>query len=594
MIKPKGRPATQCAHCRDLRKNKQHHTSCSCGAGTLGKHGPKCPCVLNKELCTCSKKKKKQPSAPLSVAAATPTSNPLSSKPHKSSSPINIPVSKNATFQHNGIDKSTRAESANSGSESKRRKGSKTHASSASLSKLSLFSDLTPSPPEDAVRTDNSPIPVFLNFNQSNTRSSSSSNNNNNKEYQDLVSSLDALGAVNLNNINNNINNTINHSTTSLSSHNSGFATSSSLTDGSMSDIDTPLQMNFGKISLLDTGNGIVGVRNVGDDKKRAGSGNEDISFRPADLETLGLLSPTDSYGILDFIDNNAAAQQQRQHHHHSQYVPRALFHSTSRQNTMAAVSQMKRPSSLPSSQQYYTPHNFRSQHHQSQAMVSPHSLANVSDDDLSAAGISTSKPSLFPLTMPDSGKLRKDNDYKAMSMGDPFGPLIVNPVSAEVAASVFPLLTPTSPLMADGNLPDPIGLTLGNTAPIITSTHPSDVAFMAATDNSTSPIDTISNNNNSAPVNFKSAAAAQAPLASDNQNQLLHQHIKPDLLNLKSLNHQQHQHLQQNTVNPLELNSFSPPPFVGAPPFMMSTGLGGGAFDETNYGMYDFLVSNS
>lgn len=61
MIKPKGRPATQCAHCREARKNKQSHVKCKCGTGlsSNGKHSATCPCTLDKELCTCSKNKNK-------------------------------------------------------------------------------------------------------------------------------------------------------------------------------------------------------------------------------------------------------------------------------------------------------------------------------------------------------------------------------------------------------------------------------------------------------------------------------------------------------------------------------------------------------
>jgi hypothetical protein len=40
-IKKKGRPVTQCEHCRELRKTKQVHVKCSCGSqdqGTPGAH----------------------------------------------------------------------------------------------------------------------------------------------------------------------------------------------------------------------------------------------------------------------------------------------------------------------------------------------------------------------------------------------------------------------------------------------------------------------------------------------------------------------------------------------------------------------------
>lgn len=76
MIKPKGRPATQCAHCRESRKTKQIHSGCTCSAGPHGKqHLPSCPCYVNKELCTCAKNKStsKRTSSnppPAAVAAA--------------------------------------------------------------------------------------------------------------------------------------------------------------------------------------------------------------------------------------------------------------------------------------------------------------------------------------------------------------------------------------------------------------------------------------------------------------------------------------------------------------------------------------------
>lgn len=55
MIKPKGRPATQCQHCREQRKLKHSHVSCTCGAKgkAPGTHLALCLCHKNSH-CTCS------------------------------------------------------------------------------------------------------------------------------------------------------------------------------------------------------------------------------------------------------------------------------------------------------------------------------------------------------------------------------------------------------------------------------------------------------------------------------------------------------------------------------------------------------------
>ncbi|KAA8917414.1 hypothetical protein TRICI_000437 [Trichomonascus ciferrii] len=56
MIKPKGRPTTQCAHCREHRKSKQLHTKCLCGSKNPP-HATTCPCHMDPDLCTCARKK---------------------------------------------------------------------------------------------------------------------------------------------------------------------------------------------------------------------------------------------------------------------------------------------------------------------------------------------------------------------------------------------------------------------------------------------------------------------------------------------------------------------------------------------------------
>lgn len=60
MIKPKGRPASQCPHCREQRKLKNTHSSCNCGkkGKSPGQHLASCLCHKNSH-CTCPSKDKK-------------------------------------------------------------------------------------------------------------------------------------------------------------------------------------------------------------------------------------------------------------------------------------------------------------------------------------------------------------------------------------------------------------------------------------------------------------------------------------------------------------------------------------------------------
>lgn len=64
MIKPKGRPALQCSHCREQRKLKNTHSSCNCGkkGKSPGQHFASCLCHKNSH-CTCPTKDKKPPKA---------------------------------------------------------------------------------------------------------------------------------------------------------------------------------------------------------------------------------------------------------------------------------------------------------------------------------------------------------------------------------------------------------------------------------------------------------------------------------------------------------------------------------------------------
>ncbi|CAK5271656.1 unnamed protein product [Mycena citricolor] len=65
-VAPRGRPQTQCGHCKELRRVKQVHITCTCGAGGCGSKGkgkgkgkaadpdarPACMCSFSLE-CTC-------------------------------------------------------------------------------------------------------------------------------------------------------------------------------------------------------------------------------------------------------------------------------------------------------------------------------------------------------------------------------------------------------------------------------------------------------------------------------------------------------------------------------------------------------------
>ena len=69
MIKPKGRPSTQCPHCKEQRKKRNAHISCNCSKkiNSVTQHDPNCPCFVQGD-CTCcpkstrksSKKKEKE------------------------------------------------------------------------------------------------------------------------------------------------------------------------------------------------------------------------------------------------------------------------------------------------------------------------------------------------------------------------------------------------------------------------------------------------------------------------------------------------------------------------------------------------------
>lgn len=62
MIKPKGRPSTQCPFCKEQRKTRNAHVNCNCSKKINGKaqHDSSCPCHVAGECTCCSKVKKKK------------------------------------------------------------------------------------------------------------------------------------------------------------------------------------------------------------------------------------------------------------------------------------------------------------------------------------------------------------------------------------------------------------------------------------------------------------------------------------------------------------------------------------------------------
>lgn len=73
MIKPKGRPATQCQHCRENRKSKNLHVTCTCGKkGKNGSHLPSCGCHKTNH-CTCSHGQTKKSTAKGDIHHMTPS-----------------------------------------------------------------------------------------------------------------------------------------------------------------------------------------------------------------------------------------------------------------------------------------------------------------------------------------------------------------------------------------------------------------------------------------------------------------------------------------------------------------------------------------
>ncbi len=75
-IKPKGRPASQCQHCRDSRKSRSLHANCSCG-----KKGNNSTCDCHSSgQCSCGPKRK-QRSSSIRVSGAAPPKDQKESTP---------------------------------------------------------------------------------------------------------------------------------------------------------------------------------------------------------------------------------------------------------------------------------------------------------------------------------------------------------------------------------------------------------------------------------------------------------------------------------------------------------------------------------
>lgn len=317
MIKPKGRPATQCAHCRESRKSKQLHTKCKCSAGVNGKHhASTCPCHVDKELCTCSKNKSNRrtssnppPSSRLSLTAttATPAATPnamASVGPSRSSSSSSL--ASNSRRQR----KSTIMNS----------RGPIIHpSSSASLStKLSLMSsknnlsDSNFDPSDDA---DLSPsLPMLFPFNGAAEDISKNG---------DLLNSLDSSSLQNYRSQLVFPSSSASSLSTMMQEQSScgpesvsslgNFMTSSSNVDGYSSDADPPLQLNYPhyqqsvrqKPMKVDTDISILsGYPSSGPSRAvnpPVHRGIGEIIVHPDDsiLDDFTLLSPDDNYEVL-------------------------------------------------------------------------------------------------------------------------------------------------------------------------------------------------------------------------------------------------------------------------------------------------------
>ena len=94
MIKPKGRPASQCLHCREQRKMKNVHISCTCNkkGKSPGTHLALCPCNKNTHCtCACVSSKKLEKSKKKTLRNHSDSEAALFSTPNDDGLGVNLP-----------------------------------------------------------------------------------------------------------------------------------------------------------------------------------------------------------------------------------------------------------------------------------------------------------------------------------------------------------------------------------------------------------------------------------------------------------------------------------------------------------------------
>lgn len=94
MIKPKGRPASQCLHCREQRKMKNVHISCTCNkkGKSPGTHLALCQCNKNTHCtCACVSSKKLEKSKKKTLRNHSDSEAALFSTPNDDGLGVNLP-----------------------------------------------------------------------------------------------------------------------------------------------------------------------------------------------------------------------------------------------------------------------------------------------------------------------------------------------------------------------------------------------------------------------------------------------------------------------------------------------------------------------
>ncbi|WPK27198.1 hypothetical protein PUMCH_004575 [Australozyma saopauloensis] len=124
MIKPKGRPASQCPHCREQRKLKNTHSSCNCGkkGKAPGTHLASCLCHKNSH-CTCPGKDKKSQTKKRTDASPSASAEPVSVAPSSVTSVASTTTPPNGHFSsapppngtYSGVSVTPQAATSNSG-----------------------------------------------------------------------------------------------------------------------------------------------------------------------------------------------------------------------------------------------------------------------------------------------------------------------------------------------------------------------------------------------------------------------------------------------------------------------------------------------